>query len=147
MKRLEQIAIHSFKEGQNCAQSVLTIYADLLGFNKNQALSLSSGFGAGMGRLQETCGAVTGAFMVIGLYNSKKHKDNASLKEASMNMIRKFEQDFKLANGTTSCKALINCDLNTEAGQTYYKENNLAETICEKCISNSITLINKLITD
>ena len=143
--KIEQ-AVDRFGEGFNCSQAVVGSYCEEFGLDREMGFKVATGFGGGM-HIGKTCGAVTGAFMVIGLYNSKKYKDNASLKEASMSMIRKFEQDFKLANGTISCKDLINCDLNTEAGQTYYKENNLAETICEKCISNSITLINKLITD
>ncbi len=141
----EEKALQSFKSGFNCAQSVLSAYADELEMDANLATSVSSGFGAGMGRLQETCGAVTGAFMVIGLYNSKKHSDNAELKEASNAMIQEFTHNFKLANNTISCKSLINCDLKTEAGQLYFKENNLGETICEKCISDSIRIINELI--
>lgn len=53
-------AIESFRSGLNCAQAVVTAYADELNFDNNLALSVSCGFGGGMGRLQETCGAVTG---------------------------------------------------------------------------------------
>lgn len=64
-------AIDSFRAGNNCAQSVLLAFKDDFNFDENLASKISVGFGGGMGRLQEKCGAVTGAFMVIGLYSSK----------------------------------------------------------------------------
>jgi C_GCAxxG_C_C family probable redox protein len=65
MEKKEDKAIGLFKSGLNCAQSVLTAYAEELDFDKNLALSISCGFGGGMGRLQETCGAVTGSFTSV----------------------------------------------------------------------------------
>jgi len=145
MNQLEETAIYSFNSGYNCAQSVLSAYANFLDFDINQLINISSGFGAGMGRLQETCGAVTGAFMVIGLSNGKKNQDNASLKQESMMLIQTFTEEFKKKNGTINCKALINCDLNTDEGQKYFEEKNIMETVCSKCISDSIGIVNKLI--
>lgn len=144
MENLEQKAIYSFRGGKNCAQSVLSTYAERFKIETELAISLTSGFGAGMGRLQETCGAVTGAFMVIGLHNSKMHRDNSSLKEASMLMIQEFTQKFVEKNGTINCKSLIKCDLNTDEGQKYFADNKIADTICSKCISDSIRIINEL---
>ncbi|MDA3906305.1 MAG: C-GCAxxG-C-C family protein [Bacteroidales bacterium] len=145
MNQQEQIAINSFKSGSNCAQSVLSAYTDSLNVDTNLLLNISSGFSAGMGRLQETCGAVTGAFMVIGLANGRKKYDNARLKQESMTMIQEFTKEFVQENGTLNCKTLIKCDLNTEEGQDFFERNNLGETICEECISDSINIINKLI--
>lgn len=144
MENLEQKAIYSFRGGKNCAQSVLSTYAERFKIETELAISLTSGFGAGMGRLQETCGAVTGAFMVIGLHNSKMHRDNSSLKEVSMLMIQEFTQKFVEKNGTINCKSLIKCDLNTDEGQKYFADNKIADTICSKCISDSIRIINEL---
>jgi len=61
----EDIAKSTFNNGYNCAQSVLTPFANQMGIDVSSTMKLASGFGAGMGRLQETCGAVTGAYMVI----------------------------------------------------------------------------------
>lgn len=80
-KHIEEEAILSFKSGLNCAQAVLTAYSEEMNFDKKLALSISCGFGGGMGRLQETCGAVTGSYMVLGVYNCKKVTDNQDRKE------------------------------------------------------------------
>jgi C_GCAxxG_C_C family probable redox protein len=145
MKSKKDKAITSFRSGLNCAQAVLTAYSDSLGFDNNLALNLSCGFGGGMGRLQETCGAVSGSYMVLGIYNGKIFADNADKKEATYSMIQKFSEKFKSINGVTDCKSLIKCDLRTEQGHLFAKENNLFETVCEKCILDSIRIADELI--
>ncbi|MBN2237338.1 MAG: C_GCAxxG_C_C family protein [Bacteroidales bacterium] len=141
----QQLSVEHFKTGRNCAQSVLSVYADDFHLEKQVLLGLSSGFGAGMGRLQETCGAVTGAYMVLGLYNGSIHSNNGLLKEASYEMIQKFTTQFKEEFGTTKCKLLLDCDLNTDEGQIQFEEEKLGELICQKCISTSVKLIESLI--
>ena len=46
-------ACEYFKDGYNCAQSVLLAFSDIIGFDKETSLKLSSSFGGGMGRLRE----------------------------------------------------------------------------------------------
>jgi C_GCAxxG_C_C family probable redox protein len=144
MKLTEDKAICSFRSGLNCAQSVLTAYSDDLSFDNNLALGIACGFGGGMGRLQETCGAVTGSFMVLGIINSKKYTNNNERKEGTYFMVQKFSEEFKAIHGSTDCKSLLNCNLRTEEGHRYAKENNLFGTICEKCISDSIRIVEEL---
>ncbi len=66
MSRIEN-AVSRFAEGYNCSQAVLSAYAEQLGVDGETALKIAAGFGGGLGRMAETCGAVTGAFMVLGL--------------------------------------------------------------------------------
>lgn len=140
-------ALSTFRSGLNCSQAVLTAYSDDLNFDNGLALNISSGFGAGMGRLQETCGAVTGAYMVLSIYNGNQYENNILKKEESYLMIQKFSESFKQIHGSSDCKRLLNCDLRTEEGNNYAKENNLFEIVCEKCISDSINIVNKLLYD
>lgn len=145
MKKEEDKAISNFRSGFNCAQSVLTAYSDELEFDNSFATCVSCGFGAGMGRLQETCGAVTGSFMVLGIYNGKKYSDNSERKEKTYAMIQNFCESFKSMNSALDCKTLIKCDLRTEEGHRFAKENKLFDTLCEKYIVDSIKIIDKLI--
>ena len=141
-----QKAIKAFRKGNNCAQSVLSVYADELQFDKDLSMEIASGFGAGMGRLQETCGAVTGAFMVIGLYNSNKYKNVAEGKEASIKMIQDFNEQFVKLHASNKCRDILKCDLKTIEGQKYYISNKLPEKVCEKCIASAVEIIEKMRT-
>jgi C_GCAxxG_C_C family probable redox protein len=68
--------IDAFRKGFNCSQAVLSSFSPDLGLEKETALKIACGFGAGMAKLQETCGAVTGAVMVLGLKYGKYKEDD-----------------------------------------------------------------------
>ncbi len=141
----EKSALESFRSGLNCSQAVLKAYCDRLNIDIDLAMNISCGFGGGMGRLQETCGAVTGAYMVLSVFNGKKFSDNKDKKEGAYSSIQMFSKRFKSIHGTTDCKSLLNCDLKTEEGLRFAKENRLFETICEQCISDSINIVEDLL--
>lgn len=146
-KQLEEKAIESFRSGLNCAQAVVTAYSENLNYDNNLAHSISCGFGGGMGRLQETCGAVTGSFMVLGIYNCSKIEGIQERKEATYAMVQKFNKKFKELNKSTDCIALLQVDLKTEQGHNYAIKNNLFGTICEKCIKDAVKIVNHLIEE
>ncbi len=145
IKSRKQIAIETFRSGMNCAQSILSAYSDDFDLGCGASLELASGFGAGMGRLQKTCGAVTGSFMVIGINNSRNIPDDNIRASKTPDMIQSFNNEFIKRNRTTNCSELLNCDLNTEAGQELFKKNNLGEEVCQKCIGDSIEIIEDII--
>lgn len=145
-KRLSMEALKRFANGNNCAQSVLLTYAEILHIDLETALNLTSGFGAGMGRLQETCGAVTGAYMVFGIVAGKQNPENADKKEMANLLIQKYYDKFVVKHKSTDCKILLNCNLRTEEGQQKFETENLIETVCQKCIRDSIELINELVS-
>ncbi len=142
---LVEKAISLFNTNLNCAQSVLTVYADILQIDTKFAMSVTAGFGSGMGRLQATCGAVTGAFMALSIYNSNKYSDNGDAKEHTYEMIQDFNRMFLEKHHATDCKALLQVDLLTEEGEMQYHIDKLSENVCEVCIADAINLINKLI--
>jgi C_GCAxxG_C_C family probable redox protein len=137
-------ALELFHNGFNCAQAVLSAYAPTNASDWEQAMKLAAGFGGGMGRMQKTCGAATGAFMSIGIINSLKYLETAAIKEACNTMIQKFCNKFTHQLGSMECRDLLNCDLNTEAGKQHYEENQLKNNVCEKCIVLAIDLLEEL---
>jgi len=140
----EMIAINYFENGFNCAQSVLASYKDGVNISEDDLLKISCGFGAGMGRMQDVCGAVSGAYMVIGLKYGKYNKDDIDAQEKTYRLVRKYNSEFKKINKTTNCKELLGCDLLTQEGQKYYIDNDLKEKVCIKCIESSVKILNKL---
>lgn len=145
IKKIEEKALNLFNSEFNCSQSVLSVYSDFLNLDNKTALGIASGFGAGMGRLQGTCGAVTGAYMIFGLYCNNKFTDYGVGSEKAFLMIQYFNNKFVEKHKTTDCRLLLNCDLQTEEGQMQFHVNNLLEKVCEVCIKDSIQLINEQI--
>jgi C_GCAxxG_C_C family probable redox protein len=136
-------AIKIFNSGINCAQSVASVYTEKFNIDEEILLTLASGFGAGMGKLQKTCGAVTGAFMVIGMANRnipvEKRKDKI------YSEIFNFEQKFQEKMKSSSCDQLLNCDLKTGEGREKFKSLSLKKNVCEKCIITAIELLDEMI--
>ena len=144
-KILKANALH--KSGYNCAQSVVAAFEDELNIDKNLALHMSVGFGGGMGRMQEKCGAVTGAFMVLGVYNGKKFAENISLKNDTYSMIQRFDQKFTSIHQSTNCMELLKWDIKTAEGFQSARDNGLFESVCDKCIADAIRIVEELISE
>jgi len=134
-----------FREGYNCAQAVVISFAGECSVAESDALKVASVFGAGMGRMQETCGAVTGAFMVIGMNYGFTEPDNQERRELVLGKTKEFVREFKDAFGTLSCRELLKCDLNTEEGRKKHREENQRELICLRCVRTSATIVEKLV--
>ena len=100
-------AMELFKQGYNCSQSVFLAFCDELNIDHDTALKISSSFGAGMGRLREVCGAVTGMFMVSGMkYGYTDTKDRVS-KTAHYKLIQELANRFKAENKSYICAELL----------------------------------------
>ena len=95
-------AMEKFMSGFNCAQSVLYSYASELHFDPDTALRMANGFGAGMGRKQEVCGAISGAIMVLGLLYGRGERDGTDRHEKTYTMVQKLIDAFVNKYGTIS---------------------------------------------
>lgn len=132
-----EAAVECFRNGFNCAQAVFSTYAPECGIDREDALRISCGFGAGIGRMQHVCGALSGGCMLIGCKHGKTHKEDDEARETTYRLVREFAESFQAAHGTLSCGELLGCDLKTTEGHDYYVANNLRETRCVQFVRNS----------
>lgn len=145
MTSKSEIALEKFSEGFNCAQSVFYSFCDQLQFDKNMALKLASGFGGGMGRKGEVCGAVTGGLFVIGMQYGWNEKGNQEAKDAAYAKTREFMDQFAGKHGSCICRQLLNgCNLATEEGQKQFKENDLSNRVCKPCVKSAVEILEKI---
>lgn len=133
-----------FLSGYNCAQSVVLSFADDLKFSKELAQKMAAGFGGGMGKQQETCGAVTGAIMVLGLLKGEEVNNNDELKSAAYGGVKDLIRDFVATYKTTQCRDLIGCDLNTPEGSAKFKEEKILETVCAGCVVRAVEIVEEI---
>ena len=129
-------------ESYNCAQAVLAAHADDCGIDLDEALQAAVGFGGGMGRLQETCGAVTGAILALGFNSGFKEGDSRENINAVYAQVRQFAGEFTSKNGTIKCRDLLGCDLSSEEGHKFFVDNNLREN-CRCYVSLACELLEK----
>jgi C_GCAxxG_C_C family probable redox protein len=145
MSLKSDIATGKFSGGFNCAQSVLFSFCDDLHFDTGTALTIARGFGGGMGRKQEVCGAVSGGIMALGIKYGQDVKDEKKAKELIYAKTREFMDAFAEKRGTFICRKLLDCDLTTEHGQKQFKENDLSNKTCKQCVRSAVEILEQLV--
>ncbi|HUN54219.1 MAG TPA: C-GCAxxG-C-C family protein [Smithella sp.] len=145
MDRAKQ-AVAKFAGGYNCAQSVLFSFCDDLGLDKDKALRIACGFGAGMGRQEEVCGAVSGGIMVISAKYGRGENEDRSATEKTYVKIREFMDRFSQMHGSYICRDLLNgCELTTQEGQKTFRDNDYFNKVCKVCVANAVEILENII--
>lgn len=141
-------AIQYFNAGFNCAQSVLAPFGSTYDISEEHCLKVACAFGAGIGRQQQTCGAVTGAAMVLGLHFGKgKHDDNAR-KLLSYDKTRALFKEFTDKHGSVSCLELLDgLRMNDVADMKKIEELGLHHTKCVKYVGDAAEMAERMTGD
>ncbi len=140
-------AIHRFRNGLNCSQSVLATYGPRLGLDETLSHKLASGLGGGLGRTGETCGAVTGAILVLGLRLDSGRAGDKESKDRMAAKAQEFLERFAEANGATRCRDLIRCDIRTPEKMAAAKADGVFDTICPTLIESAARILEELLAD
>jgi C_GCAxxG_C_C family probable redox protein len=143
MTRSEK-ALKFYSEGFNCAQSVIASFADLLELDEEKVVRIASGFGGGMGT-QETCGAATGAYMVIGFIRGKLHNGTEVSNEESTQLVQEFSKRFNAMHKSTNCRVLIKFDLNSEKEREEAKKEDVFNKKCTSFISSAVEILEEIL--
>jgi C_GCAxxG_C_C family probable redox protein len=138
-----ETALSRFAEGFNCPQAVFSVFAGDLGMDEEAALRVAAGFGGGMGRMAETCGAVTGAIMVLGLRHGAATPDREA-KERVYQQVVEFIQRFKARNDTITCRGLFGCDIGTPEGLQRAQDENVFTALCPKFIRDAVEVLEEM---
>lgn len=128
-----------FLQGYNCSQSVVAAFAPQLGLTEETALRLSAGFGAGIGRMREVCGAFCGVVTVLSMV----YADPADPKDKSRMyaLVQEAAEQYRSRNGgSIICRELLAKAGAAPAGGTaaedrtadYYKKRPCPE-LCRLC--------------
>ncbi len=146
MMNRTEIAIQKFLDGYNCAQAVSYSFCDDMNFDKDMALKLTSGFGAGMGRKEEVCGAVSGGIMVLGMKYGRGENQDRALMEQTYQKTRELMDKFIEIHGTYICRGLLDgCELITPEGQKEFQEKDLKNKVCKHCVGSVVEIIEDMI--
>jgi C_GCAxxG_C_C family probable redox protein len=144
MKNRIDEALECFDRGEkfNCAQAILSTYCEDLGLDKETALKLACGLGAGMGRLGHTCGAVSGAYLVIGLKHGHYILKDKESKEKTYALVQEFERRFNERNQTTICRELLQVDLLHDDKKTINEQVN---RICPRAVKDAAEILESIL--
>ena len=109
MTERQKKAAQLHSSGYNCAQAVACTFCEDLGFDEETVFRLAEGFGLGMGGMQATCGAVSGAVMLAGMVYSRPEMEGRS-KSLTYKIGRDIPAKFLEKNGSLICRELKGVD-------------------------------------
>ena len=144
MDRVE-LAVSLFQQGFSCSQALLAAYGDRFGLEREVALRIAAGFGGGMGRMAGTCGAVTGAFMLIGLKHGGTTSEDRQAKQRTHEAVREFAKRFISRHDSLICRELLGCDISTPEGSQLAKEKKLAATVCPGLVKDAAQIVEEML--
>lgn len=125
--------LENHKKGYNCCQAVACAYCDLVGMDEATLFRAAEAFGAGMGGMETTCGAVSGAVLLAGLKNSGGDLENPRTKRGSYRLSKQIVEEFQKKNTTVVCKELKGV------------ETKQALRSCDGCIEDAAAIAERIL--
>jgi C_GCAxxG_C_C family probable redox protein len=134
-------------QGANCAQSVACAFAEDLGADRALALRMATGFGGGMGRTGATCGALTGAFMALGIAFGMRETSDQDAKERTYGLVAEASRRFRERTGALACRDLLGLDLGVPEQLQAAQDRNLFATQCAGYIKTAAEIVEQMLRE
>lgn len=125
--------------GANCAQTVLSAFADRFDYSEEELYRFAAAFGGGMHR-GDTCGAVTGALMALGLEYAD---DDDKLHEKAA----KFRDEFTARFGHTYCRELLGYDFSIPGEREKCVESGIKAERCPEYVCTAVEMLEELFAE
>lgn len=150
MGKKADFAKELFLEGYNCAQAVFGAFCEDLGIDRETGFMISSGFGGGISRRREVCGAVSGAVMALSMIHGYSDASKTQEKKELYGKVREVLENIEAETGSIICRELLGLEEKTssavpeERTEKYYAKRPCAEIvyICAKAVEEHIEKIN-----
>lgn len=140
-------AKEQFSQGYNCAQAVLSSVAADFGLPLELAYRLAAPFGGGMGRMGETCGAVTGAFMALGLKYGNTLATDKDAKERTYLVAAEFAHRYRQRQGSILCRELLGVDISDPQGLQQARQQELFTARCPRLVQLAAQLLEEMLAE
>lgn len=162
MKIYREKAEEICREGNNCCQSVLLTLCEQYGIDRHTAMRFGAVFGSGIGLSGETCGAITGSMMLIGLatgiFSQEELGENTTEifrdgrrfeiheRPDAYDMAQEFHRRFRQRfGGKFRCKDLLGADVGTAEGHQYVLDHDLFAIKCRQFIVEGADIISDIL--
>ena len=137
-------ATELFKNGWTCSQSIVAAYGEDVGLDCETALCLGRGFSGGISRLGRTCGAISGAVMILS-FKGRDAPDEARNRAEVYTAVNEFVKRFEARCGGFDCKDLLGVDISTKDGYAEAQEKKLFPTICPQFVGAAAEILEELL--
>lgn len=124
---------------------MLSSFGEEYGLDRELALKVAGAFGGGMARMGEQCGAVTGAFMVIGLKYGKTKAGDDGAREKTYALVGEFVKRFKSRHGSIVCRELLGYDLSNVEERAVARKKGLFTTLCPQFVRDAGEILEHIL--
>jgi len=138
-------ALASFQSGFTCSSVVFSTFSGELGLDPDTAKKIGCGFGAGISKTGNICGAVSGAIMVIGLKYGKTIEGDDAATEKSRALVREFMQEFIVRNGSVNCTELLGYNLSNPDEYARARESKLFVTKYPGLVADAVAILENIL--
>ena len=132
-----------FASGLHCAQCSLCPWAEELGYDEEELCRMASAFGGGMSR-GDTCGAVTGSLIALGLAIGGSGPESRALMREKT---EEFQSAFTERFGSTICRELIGYDFSVPEESEKAGESGIVMDLCPKLVCGAVEILNDILAD
>jgi len=141
----EERARELFHNPFNCAQAVAAAFSAETGITESDSCRMMTAFGAGGGRRQFCCGAVSGALFVISLLKGRGFDGPQTAQEESYALAREFFARFEAENGSSECKVLLDgVNLLTPEGQERFSAEEMGNR-CADYVASAVRILESML--
>jgi C_GCAxxG_C_C family probable redox protein len=145
MDKVEKARSYMAERKSNCAQSSFRVFAEDFGLDEVIALRIAQGFGGGMGHTGNVCGAVTGAYMALGLANPASKDNPRQSVDKTYALVKEFDRQFTALHGTVNCSELLGYDLSKPEKVLEAREKGLFTTMCPGFVADAVKIAEDLL--
>ncbi|OPY35520.1 MAG: putative redox-active protein (C_GCAxxG_C_C) [Methanoregula sp. PtaU1.Bin051] len=138
-------AHRSFLKKFTCSAAVFSAFSQELGLDVDTAKKIACGFGAGISKTGNICGAVSGAIMVIGLKYGKSQEGDDAATEKTRALTRQFITEFSEKNGSVNCTNLLGYDLSEPQAYQAAQESGLFIEKCPLLVRDAVDILEKIL--
>ena len=138
-------AMTSYKSRFTCSSAVFSAFSDELGLDPDTAKKIACGFGAGISKSGNICGAVSGAIMVIGLKYGKTVLGDDAATEKTRALVQKFLQEFTKRHGSVNCTELLGYNLGKPEEFVQARDNKYFVTKCPELVGDAATILERIL--
>jgi C_GCAxxG_C_C family probable redox protein len=138
-------AAECFGSGFSCSQAVFAAFSEDLGLDREMALRIAQPFGGGIAGTGSTCGAVSGALLVIGLKHGRRRAEDNAAKEKTYALVSEFIDGFKARHGSIVCRELIGVDLGAPEGHAEAERRGVFRELCPRFVAGAVELLETIL--
>ena len=137
-------AVQTYETTYPCAQAILSSFSEQFGLDKEKALRVAAAFVGGMGMRGETCGAVTGSFMTLGL-KFGGITERGPLVMEMRRILTEFVNKFEARNGSIACEKLLGVNIYSPEGLKAAQEKELLSKLCPNFVRDAAEITAELL--